>query len=94
MAQLTLPTYAGRLDIERMFNAAQNISFDGQQSGQCYFCESVIDLNERYLCVCLCVVDRKLFDLHVISRLPRFVSSAENRVQFSWGPRHMEMLAP
>lgn len=44
MAQLTLPTYAGRLDIERMFNAAQNISFDGQQSGQCYFCESVIDL--------------------------------------------------
>ena len=55
MAQLTLPTYAGRLDIERMFNAAQNISFDGQQSGQCYFCESVIDLKWAILmCVFVC----------------------------------------
>ena len=44
MAQLALPTYAGRLDIERMFNAAQNISFDGQQSGQLIY-NVVMDLN-------------------------------------------------
>ena len=55
MAQLTLPTYAGRLDIERMFNAAQNISFDGQQSGQCYFVVLWVcnrfKMSDTYVCV-------------------------------------------
>lgn len=38
MAQTMLPNnYSARLDIERMFAAAQNIAADGQNSGKVFF---------------------------------------------------------
>ena len=38
MAQTMLPNnYSARLDIERMFAAAQNIAADGQNSGKIFF---------------------------------------------------------
>lgn len=75
MSQVQLQTsYSGRLDIERMFNAAQNISFDGHNSGK--------NAKKMTLSTANKCIPQIMFKSQDWSNVPQFLMAKYGRVSF------------